>query len=114
MVRPSRDSMYLRYSQEVAWNLHLPAWAKSPLVSVEYFLNMGFVLGNVVRIDEDVIQVYDDYDVNHVCENVIHKSLKCGGCISKPFRHYQPLEGTIAGSECSLPFISSEICTRWY
>jgi len=27
--------------------------------SVEYFLNMGFVLRNVV-------QIYDDYDVNHV------------------------------------------------
>jgi len=25
----------------------------------------------------------------------VHKSLKCGGCISKPFRHYQPLEGTV-------------------
>jgi len=53
--------------------------------SAEYFPNMEFVLRNVVRIDEDVIQIYDDYDVNH-------KSLKSGGCISKPFRHYQPLE----------------------
>jgi len=54
----------------------------------EYFPNMGFVLGNVVRVDEDVVQIYDDYDVDHICENVIHKSLKSGGCISKPFRHY--------------------------
>jgi len=60
--------------------------------SAEYFPNMGFVLGNVVRIDEDVIQIYDDYDVNHICENVIHKSLKSCWCISKPFRHYQPLK----------------------
>ena len=52
--------------------------------SVEYLLNMEFVLRNVVRIDEDIVQIYDDYDVNH-------KSLKSGGCISKPFRHYQPL-----------------------
>jgi len=74
--------------------------------SVKYFPNVEFVLGNIVRIDEDVIQIYDDYDVNHICENVIHKSLKNGRCISKPFRHYQPLEGTIAGLECSLPFVS--------
>jgi len=31
MVRPSGDSIYLRYSQEVMWNLHLSAWEKSPL-----------------------------------------------------------------------------------
>jgi len=60
--------------------------------SAEYFLNMEFVLGNIVGIDEDVIQIYDDYDVNHIHEDVVHKSLKSGGCISKPFRHYQPLE----------------------
>jgi len=32
------------------------------------------VLRNVVRIDDDVIQIYDDYDINHVCENVVHES----------------------------------------
>src|SRR5882672_2795531 len=41
----------------------------------EYFLNMSFVLGNVVRIDENVIQVDGDYDINHIHEDVIHKSL---------------------------------------
>src|SRR5882672_7536162 len=41
--------------------------------SSEYFLNMSFVLGNVVGIDEDVIQVDDDYDINHICEDVVHK-----------------------------------------
>src|SRR5882724_7730233 len=88
--------------------------------SVEYFPNVEFVLGNIVRIDkdvvqiyddfvridQDVVQIYDDYDVNHIHESVIHKSLKSGRCISKPFRHYQPFEGTIAGSECRLPFVS--------
>ena len=60
--------------------------------SAEYFLNVEFVLRNILRIDEDVVQIYDDYDVNHIHENVVHKSLKCSGCISKPFRHYQLLE----------------------
>ena len=32
----------------------------------EYFPNMSFVLGNVVGIDEDVVQVDDDYDINHI------------------------------------------------
>jgi len=74
--------------------------------SAEYLSNVEFVLGNVVGIVEDVIQIYDDYDIDHVCKNVIHKSLKHGRCISEPFRHYQPLEGTVSGPECSLPFVS--------
>ena len=40
--------------------------------SAEYFLNMGFILRDVVGIDEDVIQIYDDYDVDHIHKNVIH------------------------------------------
>src|SRR5467141_2308418 len=67
--------------------------------SSEYFPNMGFVLGNVVGIDEDVVQIDDDYDVDH-------ESLESCWCISKPFRHYQPLKGTISGSKGSLPFVS--------
>src|SRR5467141_2017244 len=74
--------------------------------SSEYFPNMSFVLRNVVGIDEDVVHIDDDYDVNHICEDVVHESLKSCWCISKPFRHYQPLEGTITGSEGSLPFVS--------
>jgi len=48
------------------------------------------VLGNVVGIDENVVQIDDDYDVNHIHEDVVHESLKSCWCISKPFRHYQP------------------------
>jgi len=44
--------------------------------SAEYFSNVGFVLGNVVGIYEDVVQISDDYDINHIHENVIHKYLK--------------------------------------
>src|SRR5882672_9321573 len=58
--------------------------------SLEYFPNMSFMLGNVVRVDEDVVQVDDDYDIDHIHEDGIHKSLKSCWCISKPFRHYQP------------------------
>jgi len=74
--------------------------------SAEYFPNMKFVLGNIVRIDEDAVQIYDDNDVDHIHENDVHKSLKRGRCISKSFRHYRPLEGTVTGLECSLPFVS--------
>src|SRR5882724_8719943 len=93
MVRPSGDSIYLRYLQEVAWNSHLSAKAKSPLVWSLWSTSRMWNLcsENVVRIDEDVIQIYDD-DVNHNHKNVVHKYLKHSRCISNPFRHYQPLE----------------------
>src|SRR5882724_10536097 len=42
----------------------------------KYFLNVSFVFGNVVGIDENVIQIYDDNDVDHIREDVVHKSLK--------------------------------------
>ena len=56
--------------------------------SAEYFPNVEVVLRNIVGIDKDVIQIYDDYDIDHIHENVMHKSLKSSRCISKPFRHY--------------------------
>src|SRR5882724_5470374 len=74
--------------------------------SMKYFLNVSFVFGNVVRIDENVIQIYDDNDINHIHEDVIHKPLKSCWSISKPFSHYQPLEGTVMSPEGSLPFVS--------
>src|SRR5882724_5493920 len=55
---------------------------------VKCFLNVSFVFRNVVGIDENVIQIYDDNDIDHICEDVIHKSLKSCWRISKPFRHY--------------------------
>src|SRR5882724_11378552 len=73
---------------------------------MKHFLNVSFVFGNVVRIDENVVQIYDDNDIDHVCKDVVHKSLKSCWSISKPFRHYQPFEGTITGPEGSLPFVS--------
>src|SRR5882724_5258103 len=72
----------------------------------KYFLNMSFVFRNVVGIDENVVQIYDDNDVNHIHKDVIHKSLKSCQSISKPFRHYQPFKGTVTGPEGGLPFIS--------
>src|SRR5882672_3766055 len=74
--------------------------------SAKYFSDVGLVFSNVVRVDEDVVQIDDDNDVNHVHKDVIHKLLESCWSISKPFRHYQPLERSIVSSECSLPFIS--------
>src|SRR5882724_338155 len=56
--------------------------------SAKYFSNVSLMFGDVVRVDKDVIQIDDDNDVNHICENVIHKLLESCWGISKPFRHY--------------------------
>src|SRR5882672_2415771 len=74
--------------------------------SAKYFSDVSLMFGNVVRVDEDVVQIDDDNDVNHVREDVVHKPLESRWSISKPFRHYQPLERSIASSECSFPFVS--------
>ena len=102
MVRPLGDSIYPRYSQEVMWNSHLSAWAKSPLAWSLHSTSWTWALWSEMLLElmRMSSKIYDDYDVNHICKNVIHKSLKSSRCISKPFRHYQPLEWTIAGLEC--------------
>jgi len=37
---------------------------------------MNFVLRDVVGVDEYFVQVNDDNDVDHICKDVIHESLK--------------------------------------
>jgi len=86
IMRPSGDRIYPRYLQEVMWNLHLSAWAKSPLVWSLQSTSWTWSLcsENIVRIDEDVIQIYDDYDVDNICKNFIHNLWKAVGALVSP------------------------------
>ena len=74
--------------------------------SAEYFPDMLFVLGEVVRIDQYVIQIDNDVNVHHIGKDVIHEPLKSCGSVSKAFWHYQPLKGSVSSLEGSLPFVS--------
>jgi len=65
------------------------------------------MLSKVVRVDQDVIQIDYDLKVYHIHKYVVHKPLKSCRGISKPFRHYQPLEGPVLGLESGLPFVPS-------
>jgi len=87
MVRPSGDTIYLRHLQEVTWNSHLSAWAKKSvsMESEEYFLNVEFVLGNIVRIDRMSSKYMMTMMSIISARDVIHKSLKKRQVISKPF-----------------------------
>ena len=76
--------------------------AKSP----QHFPDMAFMLCEVVRIDQDVIQIDNDIDVYHIRENVVHESSKSCRSVSKAFRHYQPLERSVSSPESCFPFVS--------
>ena len=72
----------------------------------EYLADMLSVIGDVVRVDQYVVQVNHYRDVKHVRENVVHEMLEGGRCIRKSERHNVPFEGAIAGAERCFPFIA--------
>jgi hypothetical protein len=74
--------------------------------SSEDFSDLSLVLFFVIRVNEDVIQVYKDTDVEQVRKDVIHKSLKCSRSIGKSERHDTPFKGAILGLEHCFPFVT--------
>ena len=74
--------------------------------SAEYFPDMLFVLGEVVGIDQYVVQIDNDVNVHHIGEDVIHEPLKSCRSVSKAFQHYQPLKISVTSPEGGLPFVS--------
>ena len=70
------------------------------------FPDVGQVLLRIVRVYQDIIQVYYYRDVNHVSKDVIHEPLKTHRDIGEPLRHHQPLERPVPGPESGLPFVA--------
>jgi hypothetical protein len=60
--------------------------------SVEDFFDVLFVLGHIVRVDQDVIEVDNDTDIEEVAEDVIHEALKGHRDVGKSEWHYQPFK----------------------
>lgn len=54
---------------------------------LEDFLDMFSVFFQVIRVDQDIIEIYNHEDVNHVREGVIHKILESSQSISKSERY---------------------------
>ena len=67
---------------------------------------MNLVLGYVVRVYEDIIEVYYYTNIQHVAEDVIHKSLKSGRPIGKSEWNYQPFKGAVASVKGGFPFVT--------
>ena len=68
---------------------------------------MFLVLGKIVRVDEDIVQINSNTNIKKILENIIHEALESGGSVGKAEGHDKPFKGAIAGPEGSLPFVSS-------
>ena len=66
---------------------------------------MLLVLCGVIRVDQDV-EVNGDANVNHVMEDVVHKTLESSRGIGEAKWHHHPLKKTIACLKRSFPFIT--------
>jgi len=59
------------------------------LETVEHFLDMLLVGLHILRVDEDVIEVHDNADIQHVSEYSVDKVLECcRGVSSEAKEHY--------------------------
>jgi hypothetical protein len=60
----------------------------------------------IFGINEDVVQIYNDIDVEEVRKEVIHESLESSRSIGQALGHDEPLERAVASSECGFPLIA--------
>src|SRR4030081_2938128 len=73
---------------------------------MEDFSDVFPVIFRVVRVNEDVIEVGDDRNVEHVAKYVVDETLKSGESIGEAEGHDEPFERTVSGAEGGFPFIS--------
>ncbi len=65
---------------------------------------MAFSL--IFSIDENVVQVYDNKNIEFLRRNLVHVVLESGRCISQSERYYLVFKMAIAGFEGCLLFIA--------
>ena len=67
---------------------------------------MLLVLGDVVGIDEDVVEVDDHIDVEEIREDVVHETLESCRSVGESEGHNRLFKGTITGTEGGFPLIA--------
>lgn len=60
----------------------------------------------ILRVNEYIIQVYDNKSVEKVSENVVYELLEYSGCIAKAKWHHATLIMPPTRIESGLPFVS--------
>ena len=73
---------------------------------MEYFSNMCVVILDIIWIDWYIIKLDDYTHINHIKEDVIHKSLESGWSIGESEWYNKLFKWSIAGLECGFPLIS--------
>ena len=74
--------------------------------SLQDFAHMLSMLVRVLGIDQYVVQVYDHAHVQHVLEDIIHKTLKRCWSVRKAIVHDLEFIRTVASAKSGFPFIS--------
>jgi len=74
--------------------------------AAEDFFNLFMVSGLIGRIDKNIVKIYDNANVQHVHENVVHEALKSPGSVGQAEGHNQPLEGSVLGAKGGFPFVT--------
>ena len=69
--------------------------------------DVNVVLFQRIGEDEDIIEIVHYKDVSHVSEDMVHKGLKCSGCLGEPYRHNQELERAVSCPEGGFPLVAS-------
>ena len=64
------------------------------------------VLVRVLRIDQYVVQVYDHAHVQHVLEDIVHKTLKRCWSVHKAVVHDLEFVRTVVSAKSGFPFVS--------
>ena len=67
-------------------------------------LDVAFAL--IFGVDEDIIQIYNDKDIELFRENFIDIALEYCRSVGQSEKHYLILEVAVSGPESSLPLIS--------
>ena len=74
--------------------------------AAENLFYLFIVSSFISRINENVIKVNHHANIQHVREDVIHKTLKSGGGIGQTFGDYHPFKRTVFSPEGCLPFVT--------
>jgi hypothetical protein len=72
----------------------------------QYFTDMFPMFGQIIGVDEYIVEVHDDAYIKHISEDIIHKTLKDHGTVGQAEWHDLPFEQAISGSECSFPLVA--------
>ena len=78
---------------------------------LEHSVNVIFVVLFVVAEDKDVVQIYDNEDIGHVAEDVVHEVLKGGWGVGHTEGHDKVFERLVSGTKGSFPLVSWAILT---